>query len=139
MHALVERAIETICLSRDEGGWNAIDERVLSELVEEFGEHDLANRLYEEIPRSVPYEVVCDLFGLLAWRTDDNGAGIGRATEAWLREGADIRKLRIALNLDVYPFIDVREMEEVLSDVARKIPALSYRCHELVKSRSKKS
>jgi hypothetical protein len=139
MHTLVARAVETICLSRDDGDWNSVDESVLSELVQEFGESDLANRLYQEIPRSVPYEVVCDIFNLLAWRTEDNGASIGRTIEDWLREGADIRKLRIALNLDVYPFISATEMDEVLSSLARKNPSLSYRCHELVKSRKRES
>lgn len=138
MHPLVAQAIDTICLSRDEGGWKMLDEDVLSALVEEFGEEGLADRLYSEIPRSVPYEVVCDLFGLLAWRTNDNGASVTRAIENWLREGLDNRKLRIALHLEVYPFIDEHEMEEVLSGLADKNYTLAYRCRELIKNRAGK-
>lgn len=138
MHPLVAQAIDTVCLSRDEGDWKMLDENILSALVKEFGEDGLANRLYSEIPRSVPYEVVCDLFDLLAWRTDDNGASVTRAIEDWLREGLDNRKLRIALHLEVYPFIDEREMEEVLSGLANKNSTLAYRCRELIKNRAGK-
>lgn len=138
MHPLVAQAIDTVCLSRDEGDWKMLDENILSALVKEFGEDGLANRLYSEIPRSVPYEVVCDLFDLLAWRTDDNGASVTRAIEDWLREGLDNRKLRIALHLEVYPFIDEREMEEVLSGLADKNSTLAYRCRELIKNRAGK-
>lgn len=138
MHPLVAQAIDTVCLSRDEGGWKMLDEDILSALVEEFGEDGLANRLYSEIPHSVPYEVVCDLFDLLAWRTNDNGASVTRTIEDWLREGLDNRKLRIALHLEVYPFIDEREMEEVLSGLADKNSTLAYRCRELIKNRAGK-
>jgi hypothetical protein len=138
MHPLVAQAIDTVCPSRDEGSWKMLDEDILSALVEEFGEEGLANRLYSEIPHSVPYEVVCDLFDLLAWRTDDNGASVTRTIEDWLREGLDNRKLRIALHLEVYPFIDQREMEEVLSGLADKNSTLAYRCHELIKNRAGK-
>lgn len=113
MHPLVTQAVETISRSRDEGGWKSLNEDVLSALVLEFGEDDLANRLYREIPHTVPYEIVCDLFDLLAWRTNDNGASVTRSIEDWPREGQDDRKLRIALYLEVYPFIDMNQMEAV--------------------------
>jgi hypothetical protein len=87
MHILVAQAIETICLNRDDGDWKSLDESVLSKLVQEFGESDLAERLYCEIPRSVPYEVVCDLFNLLAWRTNDNGASVTRTIGKSRTEG----------------------------------------------------
>jgi hypothetical protein len=138
MHALVAQAIDAICLSRDEGGWKSLDEDVLSALVQEFGEDAFADRLYSEIPRSVPYEVVCDLFDLLAWRTNDNGASVTRTIEDWLRAGLDNRKLRIALHLEVYPFIDEYEMKEVLSRLADSNSTFAYRCHELIKNRARK-
>ena len=137
MHPLVEQVIETICLSRDEGNWKSLNEKVLTDLAQEFGEDNLADRLYREIPRSVPYEVVCDLFNLLAWRTNDNGSSVTRAIEDWLRNGTDGRKLRIALNLDVYPFIDEDEMESVLSALAQTSPVVAFRCQELIKSRKR--
>jgi hypothetical protein len=138
MHPLVAQAIDTICLGRDACDWKLIDEDVLSALVQEFGENGLADRLYSEIPRSVPYEVVCDLFDLLAWRTNDNGASVTRTIEDWLRKSQDSRKLSIALHLEVYPFVDESEMKEVLSKLASKNSALAYRCNELIKSRTRK-
>ena len=41
-----------------------------------------------------------------------------RTAERWLVEGTDLRKIQIALNLEVYPFADEHEMYRVLSDVA---------------------
>nr|WP_312971559.1 hypothetical protein [Pseudomonas sp.] len=139
MHPLVAHAIDAICLSRDDGAWKTLDEEALSTLVEEFRDGGLADRLFSEIPRSVPYEVVCDLFDLLAWRTNDNGASITRVVEDWLREGKDNRKLRIALHLEVFPFVDEAEMREVLSRLANTNSELAYRCRELIKNRAGKS
>ena len=141
MHQLLARAIETICLNRDDGEWESLDEEVLAAVVAEFGENGLvdADRLFGEIPRQVPYEVVCDLFDLLAWRTDDNGASMTRTTDEWLREGKDVRKLRIALGLEVFPFLDKAEMHEVLSRLAETHSVIAYRCHELIGNRARMS
>lgn len=135
MYPAVQRAIDSICLSRDEDGWQSLDEDALAALVEEFGERDLADRLYEEIPRTVPFEIVCDLFDLLAWRTNDNRASVTRTAERWLREGIDNRKVLIALNLEVYPFIDPVEMDEVLSKLATNNSKVSARCRQMIKNR----
>ncbi len=52
--------------------------RLAAELVREFGETGLADRLISEIPADIPWEVVADLFGILEWSTSDNGAADGR-------------------------------------------------------------
>jgi len=83
----------------------------------------------------VPFELVAELFNLLAWQTNDNGASVTRTIETWLREGTDNRKLLIALHLDVYPFIDDEEMERVLSHLAETNVRVSARCKELIRSR----
>lgn len=141
MHHLLTRAIETICLNRDDGEWKSLDEEVLCAVVAEFGENGFvdADRLFREIPRSVPYEVVCDLFDLLAWRTKDNGESMTRTTDDWLREGKDIRKLRIALGLGVFPFLDEAEMHEVLTRLAETHSVIAYRCEELIGNRARMS
>ncbi len=135
MHSTVEQALNTICQSRDEGDWRSLDEEVLEKLVEQFGEEDLANKLFEEIPRTVPYEVVCDLFDLLAWRTNDNGSSVTRTVESWLRDATDNRQLFIALHLNVYPFLDRQEMEDVLSKLAGRNHVFHHRCTELIAQR----
>lgn len=135
MNPTVEQALNTICQSRDEGDWRSLDEEILKKLVEQFGEEDLANKLFEEIPRTVPYEVVCDLFDLLAWRTNDNGSSVIRTVESWLRDATDNRQLFIALHLDVYPFLDRQEMEDVLSKLAGQNHVFHHRCNELIAQR----
>ena len=104
-------------------------------LLAEFGEADLAEILYAAIPIECPWEIVADLFGILVWSTSDNGAALGRATEGWLRAGEDPRRIRVALHLDSYPFLDRFEMEQVLREVVARHPEVAARCGELIEAR----
>jgi hypothetical protein len=134
MHPVISAALDAICLERDDQRYSASFDTVAA-VVSEFGEPDLANILFSEIPRTVPFELVAELFDLLAWQTNDNGASITRTIEVWLREGTDNRKLLIALHLEVYPFIEDAEMERVLSHLAETNVRVSARCKELIQSR----
>lgn len=59
-----------------------------------------------------------------------------RTMEGWLREGKDNRKLLIAVHVEVYPFIDAREMCAVLSQLEQTaIPRVAARCRELIRLR----
>jgi hypothetical protein len=108
---------------------------LVDRLLAELGESDLAERLYAAIPIECPWEVVADLFGILEWSTSDNGAALSRATEGWLRAAEDPRRMRVALNLDSYPFLDRSEMERVLRGVAARHPEVAARCDELIEAR----
>jgi len=134
MHPVISAALDAICLERDDQQYSASFDTAAA-VASEFGEPDLANILFSEIPRTVPFELVAELFNLLAWQTNDNGASVTRTIETWLREGTDNRKLLIALHLDVYPFIDDEEMERVLSHLAETNVRVSARCKELIRSR----
>jgi hypothetical protein len=140
MKSTLQRVIETICESRDDGSWDNLNEKYIDDLVQEYGEHDLINRVYREIPRTVPFEIICDLFDLLVWRTNDNGADASRSIEQWLRDGLDTRQLLIALNVESYPFVDAHEMERVLLKLADRSPfdlRIFNRCKHLIAERSK--
>ncbi|MDO3560959.1 hypothetical protein [Ralstonia pseudosolanacearum] len=121
-------------MERDDKEYSASFDAVVA-IVREFGERDLPNILFSEIPRTVPFELVAELFDLLAWQTNDNGASVTRTIEAWLREGLDNRKLLIALHLEVFPFIDDEEMNRVLSHLAETNVRVAARCNELIWSR----
>jgi hypothetical protein len=108
---------------------------LVNDVIRRFGEAGLTERLYNAIPRERPWQDVADLFGILIWSTSDNGSALMEATEHWLRHAADARQVRIALHLDVYPFMDRGTMEQVLGDVAAKFPEVAERCRELVESR----
>ncbi len=58
-----------------------------------------------------------------------------RTAERWLVEGTDLRKIQIALNLEVYPFADEHGMYRVLSDVAVSLPQMASRCQSLISAR----
>ena len=103
-------------------------------LLAELGEIDSAERLSGAIPIEYPWEVIADLFGILPWSTSDNGAALGRATGCWLRAGEDLRRIRVALHLDSYPFLDRSEMEQVLRGVAARHAEVAARCDELIEA-----
>ena len=134
MHPVLATALAKICQERDEKSYSASLDAV-SAIVRHFGEVNLAEVLFSEIPRTVPFELVAELFDLLAWQTNDNGASMARTTEAWLREGSDSRKLLIALHLEVYPFVDGGEMERVLLPLAKTNARVSARCMALIHAR----
>lgn len=98
MHPSLKQALDIISIERHAAEYTQAFDAV-NEVVSVFGELDLANRLFAEIPRTVPEELVVELFNLLAWQTNDNGAAMTREVETWLREQHDPRKLRIAMSL----------------------------------------
>jgi hypothetical protein len=110
---------------------------LVDRLLAEFGEGDLAERLYAAIPVDCPWEVVADLFAILIWSTSDNGTAICRATEGWLRAGENLRRMRVALHMDTYPFLERAEMERVLRGVAARHPEVAPKCDELIEARRK--
>ena len=77
-----------------------------------------------------------DLFAILIWSTSDNGNAITQVTDQWLVEGDDLRKIRIALHLDTYPFLERGRMEAILTELANLHPEVAQKCHELIESRS---
>lgn len=96
----------------------------------------LADRLIDDIPLAVPWEVVADILGILIWSTDDNGSSIIRTAEKWLIEARDLRRIQVALNLDVYPFETIDRMRHVLTEVAQRFSEVDLPCRALVDSRA---
>jgi len=115
MSPILQECIDTICLERD-NGWDATFD-VVTRLVKEYGEQRLADRLVDEIPKTVPFEVVADLLSILIWSTSDNGHLIMAAAESWLRAPKETRRMLIALNLECIPFSSETEAQEVLGGI----------------------
>ena len=134
MRQVVERALSVIAAESSEPEYTEAFSAVRAVVVE-FGEENLADRLFADIPDSIAFMQVARLFDFLAWQTDDNGSAMTHTAERWLVEGTDLRKIQIALNLDVYPFPDEHEMYRVLSDVAVSHPQVSDSCEKLISSR----
>ncbi|MBW8126824.1 MULTISPECIES: hypothetical protein [Pseudomonas] len=134
MHQVVERALNVIAAESSEPEYTEAFSAAHAVVVE-FGEQNLADRLFADIPDSISFMEVARLFDFLAWQTDDNGSAMTRTAERWLVEGSDLRKIQIALNLEVYPFPDGQEMYRVLSDVALSHPQVVDRCQQLINSR----
>lgn len=105
-------------------------------LVSEYPPEELADRIIDEIPLIVPWEVAADILGILIWSTADNGTSIRRTVEQWLIDAQDLRRIQLALNLDVYPFKTNEKMQHVLADVAQRFPEVASRCRDIVYSRA---
>ncbi|WP_421526326.1 hypothetical protein [Pseudomonas yamanorum] len=134
MRQVVERALKVIAAESSEPEYTEAFSAVHAVVIE-FGEENLADRLFADIPDSISFMQVARLFDFLAWQTDDNGSAMTRTAERWLVECTDLRKIQIALNLEVYPFPDELEMYRVLSDVAESFPQMADRCQQLISSR----
>ncbi len=80
---------------------------------------------------------MAQLFAILIWQTSDNGTALLATTNDWLREGTTLRRIQIALHLDVYPFRDRDEMVRVLEAIALRFPDVATRCEELIASRKR--
>lgn len=136
MNPALQKSLDAICLERDGFEYSTAFDAA-HELVREYGEENLANRLFSEIPRVIPYEVVADLFNILIWQTTDNGSALLRETEDWLVEASDNRKILISLAMDVYPFLEFDKMKSVLTSLANSKPNFSEKCKTLILAREK--
>lgn len=131
---LLARALETIEMERPEFQKSF---QLVDEILQLYGEPNLADRLYVDCAPSVTWSVIADLFSILIWSTEDNGYELTRTTERWLIECDDERKVNVAINLDVYPFASPTDMEGYLSVVATKFSTATDRCNELLIGRKK--
>jgi hypothetical protein len=131
-NSVLQETLSTIEL--EDGEFNKSFDLV-NKLLVIYGERNLAERLYSEIPSECSWKVVANLFAILIWSTTDNGTALTEVTDNWLVEGNDVRKIQIALNLDTYPFQNRDRMIEVLSKLAIRYPEVSAKCSELIASR----
>lgn len=131
---ILTRTLDMIAFERGHDCFEQSFELV-QQLVAVYGEDDLAERLYSDIPPECPWEVVADLFGFLVWLTSDNGWHLIRTMENWLRAGDDTRRIRVALNSDVFPFADSAEMELVLERIAGRLPEVAEDCRRAIEAR----
>jgi hypothetical protein len=132
-NALLDTTLSTILAERISGFDHSFE--LVNQVVETYGESNLAEILYTQASPEYPWEVIADLFCLLIWSTSDNGKTLTETTQRWLLAGQDINKIKIALHLDIYPFEELEQMEQVLSKIARLYPELAARCDELITSR----
>jgi hypothetical protein len=136
MNTILASAFETIRLERAVGFREAHvhARKVLNEL----GASGIADQVLNATSKDVPCEDIADLLGMLFWNGNDEGAGIRRDAEHWLRASADERRLCVALHLESFPFATSEEMGKVLSRVAESHPKLRERCLYLIAQRGSK-
>ena len=134
MNELLARTLRTIELERPEFHESF---QLVSELLQLYGELNLAERLYADCAPSVAWPVIADLFSILIWSTNDNGHALILTTDQWLIKCNDERKVNIAINLDVYPFMEQADMTRYLSVAANKFPSATDKCNELLAERKK--
>ncbi len=136
-NSLLQDTLSTIASEREKDGKFNQSFDFAEKLLSDYGEDNLAERLYAEIPLEYSWKVVADLFAILIWSMSDSGASaLLETTNKWLIEAEELRKIQIALNLDVYPFRSKTKMVEVLYVLSQRYPEIGSRCNELIKSRT---
>lgn len=131
---LVEAALQEVSKLRA-SSFAGNDDTVLR-LLNTYADADsVADRLWQDLPAHYCVEDVADLLSLWCWRTDDNGTLIARAVERWIVECADENKVKVALSLDAYPFIDPDVCIANLKKAGTTFPALHARCERIILDR----
>ncbi|MBM7846254.1 hypothetical protein [Herpetosiphon giganteus] len=133
---LLEQTLQMIQEHRVHDGFDPSFDWV-DRLIDDAGEERLAERLDAAIADTWPWEVVAHLFAILLYQTSDNGTALFATINDWLREGMPLRRIQIALHLDVYPFRDRDEMVQVLEGIAQRFPEVATRCTDLIASRTR--
>ncbi|MEI7298168.1 hypothetical protein WCQ02_39305 [Paraburkholderia tropica] len=133
-HKLVEAALQEAAKLRF-SNFAGDDDAVLRLLNAFAGADSVADDLWQELPINYRVEDVANLLSLWCWRTDDNGTQIMRAVEHWIVECADENKIRVALSMDAYPFIDTDVCIANLKKAGTAFPALHARCEEIISDR----
>lgn len=110
---------------------------LVDQLIEEQGEAGIADWVLDSSPPTEPWESIAEILAIMIWSTSDNGTRIMRDAERWLASGTDERRAFVAMNLDVYPFRDPQEMEEVFHKIAAAFPNQQDLCASMVTSRRK--
>ncbi len=134
MNTLAQAYAEIADTPIEDGTSNAAF-NLVDRILEEQGEMEIADWVIDSSPSTIPWRDVATVLAIMIWSTSDNGAGIMREAERWLREGVDEQRIFVALNLDVYPFLDSKEMEECLRNASEKFPTQTELCLSLISSR----
>ena len=131
---LLQQTLSTIEAEREGNFYESF--QLVDELLKEYGEQDIAEHLYRDIPIDYSWEVVADLFEILIWSMSDSGAAaLFDTTNQWLLEGDNLRKIRIALNINLYPFRNPQQMRDALSELANRYPEVAQQCYDFIASR----
>lgn len=102
----------------------------------EFGEDDLAERLMDAAG-DAPWEGIAAFLNIASWEVSPAAESrIFETIEAWLAAAQDIRRVQVALHLDVIPFSkkgsDPRTLVGILDNVSAAFPETAARCHHLL-------
>ena len=134
MNTLLEKTLN--CVERESPNFDASFELV-DQLLASYGDRLTADCLYADIDSTVKWKTVADLIAIMIWSTPDNGHSLTQVTDRWLVEKGDIRKIQIAINLDVYPFLDPSEMDAVFASIQNDYPQLKAELVKMIESRKR--
>jgi hypothetical protein len=103
---------------------------------EDYGTEDIST-IIEMLVREkkITVEEGSNILRVAIWSGCENGSNLLRSLDEWLREGSDAIRVSLAINQEVYPFIDRNEMYSVLTKIAKEFPVHAMRCQSLIESR----
>lgn len=103
-----------------------------------FGEDDLAERLMDAT-FDIPWPGIAAFLAIASWQVSPAAESrIFRTAEEWLIAAQDIRRVQVALHLDVIPFSGrgrhKEEIELALTNVMERFPETAEQCARLLRS-----
>jgi hypothetical protein len=104
--------------------------------LQEFGEDDLAERVMK-LADSEPWEGIAAFLSIASWDVSPPAESrIFRTAESWLLAADELRRVQVALHLDVIPFsksgTDPALLARVLEKVCARFPETSSQCRDLL-------
>ena len=98
---------------------------------------DVMDFLVTNAVSHLPPKALADVFDRLIWCLADNGAELLAVRDGWLR-GDDLQKVEIGLAMnETFPLNDAQEMAAVFERIAKRWPALSGQCAEIIARRER--
>lgn len=102
----------------------------------QFGEEDLAERVMGAAG-DAPWEGIAAFLNIASWDVSPTAeTRIFRTIERWLLEGEDLRRVQVALHIEVIPFskkgADAGLLKQVLDTVSAKFPETEPRCRHML-------
>lgn len=103
----------------------------------QFGEDDLAERIMEAAG-DAPWEGIAAFLNIASWDVSPPAESrIFRTIESWLADAQDLKRVQVALHIEVIPFMktgcDPAVLEAILANVFAKFPETAPRCRHVLK------
>lgn len=91
---------------------------------------DKITELIYKLSTSVPAIKVAELYNVLCWSAENRGGIALEEIQEWFY-GKQVRRVEIALQVDIFPSNSMQECQRILEEIAKKFRHLDHLCVSL--------